>query len=248
MSKETTLTTYDPTQLPACENEGDNFVGLSSKDDFLQRIQLYGKGKAVDTGAIPPGCFGIPLGKDKDGKDKITDLGKSIDVLIFARKPKAIDMSDKENLIVIFDRTNSEFSRIEEASGEKDSGCMYGTSYLVYERSTEKFYEFYFGTKSARKRNDEMAAHMTLTQERIDKLKEDGQNVEGLEPRGPLAVTIQAEYCSGGGWNWFAPEPVTCAVPIEGPSVADIVKENTRFLSEKGTDIETVDEGEARAR
>lgn len=239
---ETTLTTYDPTQLPSAEKAGDNFEGLSSSDNFLKRLQLYGKGKAIDKGLISPGRFGVP-----HAADDIEDLGKSVDLLIFGRRPKAIDMSDTQNLIIVYDRSDTEFARIEEESASKDSGCMYGTVYLVYERNTQTFYELFFGTKSARKRNDEMSAHMTLTQEKIDRLEEDGQNVEGLEPRGPLPVTVEAEYIEGGGWSWFAPSPVTCSVPIEGPSMADIVKECTRFQSEKGTDVVAVEE-DSRAR
>lgn len=246
MTKTTELTTYDPTQLPSAEVATDSFEGLSSSDNFLKRLQLYGKGKAVDLGLIQPGRFGIPV-----SADDIEDLGKSVDLLIFGRRPKAIDMSDTANLIIVYDRTNPEFSRIEEASSTKDSGCMYGTVYLVYERNTKTFYELFFGTKTARKRNDEMAAHMTLTQEKIDKLEEDGQDVEGLEPRGPLTVTVESEYIDppSSPHSWFGPNPVTCSVPIEGPSVADVVTECTRFHAEKGTDVVAVEEGsEGRAR
>lgn len=250
MSK-TELTTYDPTQLPSPEVATDDFKGLSSSDNFLKRLQLYGKGKAIDQKLISPGHFGVPLGKDKKGKDIIEDLGESIDLLIFGRRPKAIDLSDKQNLIIVYDRTNPEFSRIEEASGTKDSGCMYGTVFLVYERNTKTFYELFFGTKTARKRTDEMSAHMTLTQKKIDKLAEDGQDVEGLEPRGPLPVTVEAEYIDppSSPHSWFGPNPVTCSVPIEVPSVADVVTECTRFHAEKGTDVVAVEEGsEGRAR
>ena len=242
--KSTAIATYDPTQLPSAEVATDDFKGLSSSDNFLKRLQLYGKGKAIDKGLIQPGRFGVPK-----SADDIEDLGKAIDLLIFGRRPKAIDMSDTSNLIIVYDRSNPEFSRIEEASGTKDSGCMYGTTYLVYERNTKSFYELFFGTKTARKRNDEMAAHMTLSQEKIDKLKEDGQDVEGLEPRGPLPVTVEAEYIESGDWSWFGPNPVTCSVPIEGPPVADVVTECTRFHAEKGTDVVAVEEGSGgRAR
>lgn len=251
MTETTKLTTYDPTQLPSAEKAGDNFEGLSSSDNFLKRLQLYGKGKAVDQRLIAPGHFGVPLGKDKKGKDVIEDLGESVDLLIFGRRPKAIDMSDTQNLIIVYDRNDPEFSRIEEASGKKDSGCMYGTVFLVYERNTKTFYELLFGTKTARKRTDEMSAHMTLTQEKIDKLEEVGQDVEGLEPRGPLPITVEAEYIDppSSPHSWFGPNPITCSVPIEGPPVANVVTECTRFHAEKGTDVVAVDDADTgRAR
>lgn len=251
MTETTELTTYDPTQLPSAEVATDNFDGLSSSDNFLKRLHLYGKGKAVDLKLIGPGRFGVPMGKDKKGKEIIEDLGGAVDLLIFGRRPKALDLSDTQNLIIVYDRTNPEFSRIEEASGTKDSRCMYGTVFLVYERNTRTFYELFFGNPTARKRTDEMSAHMTLTQEKIDKLEEDGQDVEGLEPRGPLPVTVEAEYIDppSSPHSWFGPNPVTCSVPIEGPSVADVVTECARFHAEKGTDVVAVDDADTgRAR
>ena len=86
---------------------------LSQGTDFLRRIQLYSRGKAIDKKLIAGGNFGIPM-----SADNITDLGESIDVLIVEVRAKAIDMSDTENLIVSYDSTSAEFQRIEAAAAD----------------------------------------------------------------------------------------------------------------------------------
>ena len=68
---------------------------MTSSSAFLQRMQLYSKGKSGATGTIiEGGHFGIPR-----SSDDIVDLGTSVDMLVIARKAKAIDMSDTDNII-----------------------------------------------------------------------------------------------------------------------------------------------------
>ena len=60
-------------------------------------MQLYTKGKAINKGQVRPGCYGIPEGEE------VIDLGDTIDILPLARRPKAIDMTDKDAVIVSYD-------------------------------------------------------------------------------------------------------------------------------------------------
>ena len=59
----------------------------------------------------------------------------SVDLLPLARRPKAIDMTDMEALVISYDMESEEFKRIAAKSTESDSHCQYGPSFLVYERS-----------------------------------------------------------------------------------------------------------------
>ena len=43
-------------------------------------------------------------------------------------------MSDKEAIIANYDPTSDDFKDIAARSNENDSGCMYGTSFLVFEK------------------------------------------------------------------------------------------------------------------
>ena len=64
-------------------------------------------------------------------------------------------MSDKEAIIVCHDHESDEFKRIAAKSLEKESHCMYGPSFLVFERSSGRFLEFFCGSKSTRCRSEE---------------------------------------------------------------------------------------------
>ena len=56
-----------------------------------------------------------------------------------ARRPKAIDMTDAEAMIVNYDPESEEFKRIAAQSMEKESHCMYGPSFLVFRAEIQPF-------------------------------------------------------------------------------------------------------------
>ena len=77
------LIPVDFNNLPAAPVVDDGvFDDMSKGADFLHRLQLFGKGKMIDTGKIKPGHYGIPLA----GGDVI-DLGNRVDVLPIAWRP-----------------------------------------------------------------------------------------------------------------------------------------------------------------
>ena len=75
------------------------------------------------TAAGGPGHYGIP-----ESDEEVIDLGDQIDIVPLARRPKAIDMTDSEAIIVNYDPDTAEFKRIAAMSLEKESHCMYGPS------------------------------------------------------------------------------------------------------------------------
>ena len=90
MSDNTALVPVNLEQLPSTQIGGDDlYAELAKGGDYLGRMQLYTKGKAVNKGLIPPGHYGIP---ERD--DEIIDLGTTVDIIPLARRPKAIDMTD----------------------------------------------------------------------------------------------------------------------------------------------------------
>ena len=98
---------------------------LVQSTTYLKRIQLYSKGKAVDTGKIPPGSFGVP------GTDDIQNLGTEIDIIPLVVRPKAIDSKDRDAIIVSYTEPSEAFQAIKAASEVKDSKCMWGFAFLV---------------------------------------------------------------------------------------------------------------------
>ena len=140
------LATLDLNQLPSTQLGSDEaYTELAKGGDFLKYAKLYTKGKPIDSGLIPPGHWGTP-----ETDEEITDLGNSIDILPLARRPKALDSSDKSAVIVSYDETSEAFQQIKAQSDVKDSGCQHGISFLVIERSTGQFLELWLGNKSSR--------------------------------------------------------------------------------------------------
>lgn len=215
----------------------DDFADLSKVGDYLGRIQLYSKGKPVDRKLIQGGHFGVPV-----SKDEIVDLGESIDVLIWSRRAKAIDMSDKDMIIVSYDRQDPEFQRIEKQSAKKDSKCMYGPSFLVFERSTAEFYEFFLGTKSFRREAGSYYTFMPLQQADIDAMKVAGEKTEGLEPRPPLPCTLTSKFVESGDFSWFVPEAKKCSTPFKNLPVDRLYKKLEEFLNPDKNKIEKVED------
>ena len=128
------------TNLPSVDVD---FNDYGSDIDFLPRIQLVTKGKYVDLGKIKPGHYGVP-----QGEDEILDLGESIDILPLAVRNKALD-TNSDPPVAVYDTNDPLYTEIRERAGEKDSGCMYGPSFLVYERDTGEFYELFLGDRKS---------------------------------------------------------------------------------------------------
>lgn len=205
---------------------------LSQGSDYLKRIQLYSKGKHVDKKLVEAGNFGIPL-----SADRITQLGETVDFLFIERRAKAIDMSDLENLIVSYDSTSDEFRRIEEASTVKDSGCSYGPSYLVFERATGKFYEFFCGSKSARIESSAINAYLPVTEQMIE-----AGVTEETKIRGPKPCTLRAHLIETPRFTWHVPQPEDCLTPFTKlPTSEQIDEEVTKFRNPEEPELEVVE-------
>lgn len=225
-------------QLPSTQlGSDDSFDDLAKGAEFLPRMQLYTKGKAIDTGKIKPGHYGIPDGDD------ITDLGDTIDVIVLARRPKAIDMSDADAIIVTYDSESAEFKRIAATSLEKESSCMYGPSFLVIERKSNRFLEFFCGAKSTRSEAKKIYPFLPLTEADIK-----ARGLTDQEPHGPLPMTLKSKHVEKGKWSWHVPVVTKCSLAFTKlPPTAKIIAEITKFVNPKADDTEKVQEPETPA-
>jgi len=233
------LAVLDPNLLPSTQlGTDDQFEEASRSTGFLGRMQLYSKGRAIDEGLIPPGNYGIP-----ETDKKIINLGKEIDILPLARRLKALDMSDKDAVIANYDATSDTFLDIQARSKESESGCQWGTSFLVIERSTRRFLEFFCGTKSARPVAGEIAWYCPLNQADIDRKAAKGDDVSKLFVHGPLPCTLKVRLAKGGSFSWHVPEPQECSMPFTNlPKMETIIAEINKFVAAKTDGDETVKE------
>ena len=228
------LTTVDFHQLPTTQIGDDNAFEEISKgsQEFLPRLQLYTKGSAIDQGLITPGHWGIP------DNDDVTDLGPSVDILPLARRPKAIDLSDTEAIVTNYDVGSETFQEIMERSLESNSGCMYGPSFLVWERSSGQFLEFFCGSKSTRSEAKKIYPALPVTEADIK-----ARGLSDVEPHGPIPITMRSKLVKKKAFSWHVPVIGKCSTPLDGlPSNDVIIREIQRFVNPSEDNIEKVTE------
>jgi len=231
------LVTLSAASLPALAPDMSVFKEIVQGSSFLNRIQLYSKGKYIDTQMISPGHFGVPV-----SDDTIEDLGTEIDVIPLAWRAKAIDMSDRDAIIVNYDNNSEEYKRIKNAADNTDnSHCMYGPTFLIFERGTGRLYEFFFGNASMRRESGKLVGFCAISPEAAKKLSE--QTGKTVEPRGPLPCTIKVKYVTKGPYGWHVPVCHQCSTPVTNlPAIESLVEEVKKFYDLKNSEIEKVEE------
>jgi len=233
-------------QLPSTQiGTDDQFTQLAQGGDYIGRMQLYTKSKANLKGLIPQGHYGIP-----ESDEEIIDLETSVNLLPLARRPKAIDMTDMEALVISYDAESEEFKRITAKSAESDSHCQYGISFLIYEQGTGRFLEFFCGNKSSRIEAKKLFPFLPRSQADIDALRAAGKDVSGLTAHGPVPVTLKVKMAENRKGTWHVPVVTMCTSPFENlPSEAVLGREITKFLVPKDNGVEKVaDSKPGRAR
>lgn len=213
--------------LPALTNDDfDQLAEVAKGSQFLPRIQLITKGKYVDTGKIAPGHWGVP----QSGGEEIEDLGDKIDIIPFTFRPKAMDVSDREAIITVYDTADPEFARISTAG--KDSGCLWGPTFLVYERNTRKFYEMFFSNASGRSEAAKLRPFLPSA--------DNG----GC----PSAATLSIRYKKTPQYGWHVPVVSKCTMPFDDlPDTEVILAEVKKFRETEGG-VEKVQEPEQQTK
>lgn len=229
--------------LPSTQMGDDvQFQSLSQASEFLRRIQLISKGKYVDSRQCQGGDYAVIV----DG-ETAKSLGDTIDVLVLARRPKALDMSDTEAVVQSYDPNSDLFKDIQARSAEQDSGCQYGVSFLIAERSTAQCYEFFCGSVSLRRETDAIWAYSPKTKEQIEQFK-----LKGYTPGQPKPLTLKSKNIRKKTYSWFVPVLQDCSTPFgktQIPSPEVIRKEMERFLNPTKDEETTVvkdDSGQKR--
>lgn len=231
MSKEI-ATLASLTSLPVSAAQ-TKLVKFGADTEWLKRLQLVTKGRYVDLQLITPGHYGVPK-----GEDEITDLGDVIDVLPLAVRDKALDTTESPP-IAVYDPESDVFQDIEKRAGEKDSGCMFGPSFLLFERNSGAFYEFFCGNASARKVSGHFVPFLPVSEEAAEEFN--------CEAQGPQPMTMASKLVQRGKWTWHVPEVSKCSTPFNNlPAIERVVEEINKFNNPKEADTELVKEGERR--
>ncbi len=131
----------------------------------------------------------------------------------------------------------------------KESHCLYGPSFLVFERSQGVFLEFFCGNKSSRSEAKNICSYLPLTQADIDARAARGEDVNGLVPHGPLPLTLKSRLVEKGPYSWHIPLVAKCNEPFTNlPGMDQITKEIAAFLAVIDKSVERATAADGRAR
>jgi len=224
------------TSLPTSNISKKELSTQYASSSFIKRLQLVTKGKLVDQGLVKPGHWAIPI-----SDEEATDLGEAVDVLVLAVRHKTLDTNEKPP-VASYDPDSDLFKSIVERAAEKNSGCMYGPSFLVYERSTKQFLEVFFGNASGRQEAGNLVSFLPVSAEEAK-----AAGIKG-GAQGPGSATLKAKYIKRPKYAWHAPVVGKCSTPFQDiPETSEFVAQITKFLEQKdeGPSVEK-DEGRSR--
>jgi len=178
----------------------DVFKETTKSGDYLPRLQLLtAASDKCKEGAFPINHYAFIRDQNFD------DLGEAVDVLVVTWRPKALEIGDE--VLSVFNPDHSEFKRIQEKSGEQDSGCMYGPEYLMYVPARKEFATFFCGSKSARR---------------------EAPNIQNLLGK---PGTLKSKKIETKRYTWFAPTITACSTPFEAPDIENLKKAVEKFNS-----------------
>jgi len=205
------------------ELQGKDLSAFSEKEyeslktsDFLPRLQLMtSNSEKCKKGEFPVNNYALVEGS------AFKDVGKTVDAIVFAWRPKALEIDDE--IITIYKIEDSEFERIKDrADNEKDSGCMWGFEFLLWLGELQKFCTFFCGSKSARKEAPNVKSHMNG------------------------AITLRSKLIETKKYSWQGIDVVSCSTPMPMPTKVALEAELDKFNNPPKPDSEKVqDEGRA---
>jgi hypothetical protein len=202
------LVPFEPkeTLLPGTVNPyAEMYDAVASQGGFLPRLQLFiSQSEMVKSEKIQMNHYGLVT-----GKDQIDDLGREVDVLLIAWRPRALDASDKSNIRASSDMEGDLFKEIQTKSLEVNSGCMYGPEFLVWIPIREKFATVLFGSKSARN---------------------EARNVQQYIEK---PCTFKSRLIKTPAYSWQAMLVTACSTPFDIPTTDKMVEVVNDFLTPK---------------
>jgi len=204
----------------AIQKHGD-LEAFAGAADFLPRLMLLASGSALAIeGKVPAGEYAAIADKENYVK-----LGAEVDILCCVWRPKAMDVSGDE-IISVFDKDSELFKQIQEKSGGKDSGCMYGPEFLVWIKQTKKFATFFMASKTMRREAPKMNQYLT----------------KPVTLRSRLIDPPKSKY------KWFGPVVSACSTPFDIPPVDDLKTEIDKFNTPPEQQLEPADATDGRER
>lgn len=190
---------------------------LTTAGAFLPYLQLYTtKSDAVTEGKIVGGHYG--LNRDSN----IVDLGNNVDVVIFTARPRAFQKDDSGEIIVIYDKDDPEYLRIQALQADGMLGCMAGPEILLWIPAEKCFATFFCGSKTLKREARKFGAFI-----------------------GGKACNLRVKIIDNHKHKWHGPVISPCSTPPTVlPTQEEIVEQVHRFKNPLKTNVaERVEEG-----
>jgi hypothetical protein len=199
---------------------------------FLPRVQLMDKGSGpVMDQKIQMGRFAFI-----SGKNQIHDLTASFEGLVLARRPKAL-RAISGSAKSVHDMASKEWEEIEKLanSGQKNTGCSYGTEYLIWVRQNRSYATYFCNSPTQRNASpglntilNNWAKHKTI------KL-----------PAVLFRCEMVTSQKNGQTFKWFAPIFDPCSTPFsELPDPAEMAEHIQKFVNPPKGAVKEEVEGE----
>jgi hypothetical protein len=222
MTDETALSTQQQLgELSTSSVGDDDFNDVVKTSSYLPRIQLMtANSKAVKSGKVQANTYGMI--REAGGDPEV--LGSSLDCLVLAWRPKAMDLSG-EQPVTSFDKDSALYGEIVEKSDIKDSNCMFGPEFLLWIPKIEGFVTFFMGSKSARR------------------------SARGVQQRMHKLATLTSKEVSTAKHTWYVPLAEDCPTEYDIPEIDDLKKAVDGFVNPPKDSAELAeDDGSDRER
>lgn len=227
------LSIYGQTNAPMQKYSAQDAEELL-KSQFLPRLQVCGsQSDCVKEGKINMGVYALVF-----DKERINDIGKEIDFVVLAFRPKALRIpKDGSNPLSYFNRESPEFKKVQAESGIQNSGCMFGLEFLVYIPNEDEFATLFLGSQSARRESPALLAEMK-------------KNPDG-SPRdfyGVAKVTAKISLAKNNKGSWHVPKFFPCNTQLDGePDPKRLTDEIQKFNNPPESAVEKA-ESDSQAR
>lgn len=228
MTKEIATTDNGFAGVPEIASKFDKDFGAFTSALFLPRLSLEGSNSTnVKLRKINAGNYALIT-----GRETFEDLGARVDLLVLTYRSKALDLTDKKNIVSSYDKNSPVFKSIVEKAQVKTQdkkGYMYGLEFLVYipgAKNEQKFATFFCGNPTHR-----VAA----------------KNFAPVIKSKAKTATLKSETINNGTYIWEGPVILVCNAPLsQYPDVQDMTTQMEMFLNPiEGEVLEVATEEEA---
>ena len=232
MSDNTNLVPVNLDQLPSTQiGSDDQFADLAKSADYIGRLQLFTKGKAVNKKLVGPGNYGIPESDEEVDRPGRHHRHHSVG------PPAEGHRHDRQR----GDHRQLRSREPRSSSGSppsrwkrKATACT-APSFLVLRAEHRPFLEFFCGNKSSRSEAKKVYPYLPLTQADIDAKAAKGDDVGDLQPHGPLPLTLKSRLVEKGTYSWHVPVVVKCSTPFDETAADGADREgDQRLLDRQG--------------